>query len=343
MRAFIADFRAFLFGQRDHPIYQRERRGWSYIGLWRKLRSGCLPLMALVIILPACACGLMAAALAEDVELERFTFTALLALLGFFAGGQWILWLAGLLATALTATAISAEVETQSFALLRMTDIPPRHIVLAKFAAVLTELRLPLWASLIVRVIFPPALIAIVILMFVANPGAGAASGTPGPSPPAAALPPVEWLTLLQGVANVGLAVVSLLVAGLVWLIFYLVGPFLQIMLFAAVGMFGSSLARTRTNGLFTAAGIRVAMGGLSYVLSQMFGFLTQLAMLPVAMNPTSAEWFTNLVANNPAIIVVFMAAIFSVSMLAIMGGQLGATLLLLHWTARRAERLPFG
>ena len=76
------------------------------MGLWRRLRRGCLPLMALLVVGTMGCCGLSFFGMTLDAGLgnEQLIILAGAALIGLLYAGQIIRWITGLLATALTAT-----------------------------------------------------------------------------------------------------------------------------------------------------------------------------------------------------------------------------------------------
>lgn len=332
MKAFLVDFWKFLRGQRNHPIYQRELTGWSYVRAWSPLRKGCLPLMIGGTVVTMACCGLtMLPIIIEESRSWPFILSVTV-LSGLFFGEESINWIVGLLATALTATAISAEIEAQTYPLLRMTPIPPRQIALAKFSAAFQQLRTPLVFVMVVRALLMISVVVLaVILISVAEvwPDIIEFLRT---LPKTTALSPV--INLTASLSVMGLAV--LLAA------FYLSQPILNVGLYAAVGLYASSLARTRAGGLFGGAGLRVVLWVVTYTASQLIGVILQILIVPLMMFPASATWLEDLATNEPGLLVLGGIAIYVFWLILVIAGQIALTLLLLYLTGRRAERLPY-
>lgn len=261
---------------------------------------------------------------------------------GIFSGGEIINLLTGLLATALTSTTISAEVEAETYSLLRLTSISPREIVLAKLGAAFNQLRLPIVTIMLSRLIAVIGGIALLIFysIVLSNSLTGASPAT-SPAPPSSLTIPIE--TWARPILPIVLEVIGLLVAGVVWLITYAVfKPFVDTLLFLTVGLFASSLARTRSGGLFTAGGIRVALWIVSYVFSQVVSSSFSILMLPVMIMPANMSWLERLATDRPELLFLGGAAITVIVALLTIAAQFALTLLLLNITRSRAERLPF-
>jgi hypothetical protein len=345
MKTFLSEMWAFLFRRTGHPVYRRELTGWSYVGVWRGLRRGCLPLLALPILGSVGCCGLMALPSLGSIRVEDLPDIALMLLGGVFVGGEIVKMLAGLIATALTATAISAEVEANTYGLLRLTPIPPRQIVLAKFGAAVRQLRFPVLAVMLTRALALVGGVALLIVTIVMAAGASPSAQTPAPgTTPLAPFPALpKLLSLVPTLATSLLAVASVIIVGLMWLAYYLFQPFLNVMLFAAVGLFGSSLARTRSGGLFAAALLRVGLWMASYIAGQMLSSLAWVGFaMPLLLMPNSFLWLDALATTQPGLLVVGGAGVAGVWLLLIVGVELATTILLLSFTSQRAGRLPF-
>lgn len=330
MKEFIVGVWRFLFGNPHHPIYRHELAGWSYLRLWRGLRRGCLPgMMALLVSMAGC-CGLITLA-SLDERSNRWPLAALAALFGMLIGGEVVRWLVGLLATAVTATAISAEVEADTYALLRTTPIPAREIVLAKFGAAVRQFRLPVLAVALIRTLFVLGMGAFFVALIV-----GSTTGEPPRAlPPSAAAPALLLASYL-------LAGVMVLLAALLLLVYFLANPALLTLLYASVGMLTSSWARTRSGGLMAAIGLRVALWAASYILSQVLSFSFSLLSIPFSMLPTAPLWLERLAALEPSLIVILVACGVMLWLALVIAAEVGLMLLLLYLTTRRAERLPY-
>ncbi len=134
-----------------------------------------------------------------------------------------------------------------------------------------------------------------------------------------------------------------MVIAGVIWLIVYAVlKPIVDTLLFLAVGLFASSIARTRSGGLFTAGGMRVALGVVSYVFSQILSSSLSILMLPAMMMPASMSWFERLATEQPELLVLGVVATTVIIALITLVGEFVLMLVLLNITSKRAERLPF-
>jgi hypothetical protein len=338
MIAFLAEVWEFLTARSDHPIYRREMAGWSYLSLWRKLRRGCLPLVALIIVITTGCCGGSAyLSMTPSITPDDWPLVAISLLFGMLLGGETVRWLVGLLATAVTSTVISAEVEADTFSLLRLTPVTTRQIVLAKFGAAFRQFRLPLALVAIVRLAFVIGGIALVIALIVTSIPSAATPGVVTPAP-AAPLPGPGAGTILGW----GIAGAAVLVAALLWLAYFLISPFISTTIFAAVGLLGSAWARSRAGGLTAAIGFRMGLWAASYVAGQIITVAITLISVPLSVIPAAPGWLDQAVTQEPSALVA-AAAVMAVLWLAISAvGQIGVTLLLLYAAARRAERLPF-
>ncbi len=332
--ALLRDALRFTTGRLEHPLLKRELLGWTYLGLWHTLRRGCLPLIMLTIAGSIACCGLSSLSAVDIANIpESLLLAGFFILFGIVIGGEIIRFATGLLATALSATTISAEVEGDRLSLLRVTPIPTREIVLAKFGAVIRQLRLPMAAVMVSRGVFLVGC-AILIPLLIATTSQPAPTTIPG-----SALTTWEALTY-------GLDAVFALIIGLMWLIYYLAEPFISTYLFGALGIFASSLSRTRTGGLFAAAGFRFAYAALAYVLSQMFSLVITLVATPLMLvtsaAPPTLRWLEALL-NNPAILIFGFLVGLLIWLGLVIAWQVGGSVLLLAWSIRRTDRLPYG
>jgi hypothetical protein len=297
--------------------------------------------MALIMLSMSCCCGLMLmpTALETPTDTPTILFLMIPGVLwfGVLAGGEIIKVLAGLLATALTATAISAEIEADTYALLRLTPIPPRQIVLAKLGAAFNQVRLPVITIMVSRLlaIVGGILLMIFYALVLGNELSGAYPTTPSSGP---AIPLDAWIPVL--VPNI-IGTASLLIAGLVWLFHYaIIKPLEDILLFLTVGLFASSLVRTRAGGLFAAGGIRVVLWMASYVLSQFISSFFSMAAMPLTVIATNTPTVFENIPPNLTMIGIATATILMVIVMAVI--ELALALFLLKITQHRAEHLPF-
>ncbi len=347
MLTYISEVFRFMRGRPDHPVYRREMTGWSYVRMWRNLRRGCLPSILILAALAAGCCGLMTLLSVSQNSSDFDGFYRVLlvvgaAVVGIFYAGEIVLLIAGLIATVLTSTSISAELEADTYALVRITLIPPREIVLAKFGAAIRELRRPVMAVLITRtllLIMIPTLLILALVYAVSTalpaPGGGAAPPSPSSVGPVTLLP-------LSVMATSTLGVVSVIVAVLLGLVYYFVQPMLDMMLFAAIGIAASTMSRTRASGLFAGFGLRVALGIAACMANQVISSAVSLVLTPVLILPVTNTAVGNMLSNNPGLLVTGYALTGVVSFLLIMAGEFGGTLLLLRFSEGRAGRLPF-
>ena len=170
---------AYSVGHPHHPIYHRELAGWSYLGFWRRLRQGCLPLVAAIVVLMGCFCGGLTFLTIDD--LGQWPFVVGAVLVGVYLAQGIIHWLMGLLAISLASTTISAEVEAQTFHLLRATPMPVKQIVLAKFGAAFHQVRLPVVVITVLRVLLLVSTIATIIAAIALASDANPSSLSPLP------------------------------------------------------------------------------------------------------------------------------------------------------------------
>lgn len=336
MSSFLVDVWAFLTNRRDHPVYRHETEGWSYLSLWRKVRRGCLPSTALVLAGPAACCGLLSISLIENPgqpSLE-WLIVPFAALTGLFAGGELIRWLTGLLATALTSTVLSSEVEAETYDLLRVTPLPVHEIVLAKFSASFQQFRLPLTTVILTRGVFILGLLALGSLLVASN-------ATPLSSSLAAPSPPLVSEAELSA-ASVAASVIvgaSALLAGLIWFLYFLAAPVLGTFIYAAIGLLASAWARTRTGGLVGAAGLRAALWVASYIAGQFVSVFFSVLTVPVLALPSTPLWLQRLLGLNPALLVLSGASVAMIWALVLVAAQLTVGLLLIYMATCRAGR----
>lgn len=329
-------------GKVENPVYRRELGGWSQIRLWRDTRRGCLPAIALFLLVMISCCGL--SGLASGLNTPEFAIILILYLfLAVYITGELVRIGANLLATTLTSTTLSAEVEAQTFTLLRVTNLTPRQIVLGKFGGAIQQLRLPILVSTGIRAFFMVvgglALLALSSLGLLGAflESSGLAGGAPRLEDlvfSAAALVPILCL------GGLGLAFMLLSLA------YFLLQPMLDACLYAALGMFASGLARTRANGLAMGfAGIG-ALWLLLPAIRQILGIMFSGAIFALSTLPMFAAAFL----DNSIASATFGAFSTAVSVLIavvlgfVMAGiKIALTFALLRGAAGRAAVLPFG
>jgi len=340
MATLLRDTWKYSLGFPDNPIYRRELTGWTYLGLWRSLRQGCLPIIAIFVMASAGGCGLLSLTIETDIG-----FLIGGAIAGVFVAGEFVRWLTGLIATALTATTISAEVESETFDLLRTTLMTPRQIVLAKFGAALRQVRFAMFLPTLTRAFTMISSIVLIILLIVreaalSGPVLPSPTPAPQPLPPSGSLPDMFPLVSAYDISLVGLLIflgVLALVAGLFNFLFL---PVIRTMLFAAVGMLGSAYARTRAGGLLTGGGIRVGLWAVGYVSGQIISAVMSLVAVPLSAIQALPPWMQALLGFSDAAYVVFGLLVVNLWIILTLVGHVGIILLLLNIAAKRTERL---
>jgi hypothetical protein len=339
MKLWLKELLSILFGKNTNPVYRRELAGWSYIGPWRKIRRGCLPLIMVLFAATTCLCGgscglTVGPSMQSPSDWWIVLLVAILA--GLIIGETFLRLLTGLAATGLASTAISAEIEAETFSLLRLTLIPPRQIVFAKFGAVIRQIRTPLIILMIVRgVMIVGTLITVVVLT-----AAGLAFS--GFHLSDLALPLASTGAVASGLLLVVyfVVLVIVLVAILLWIAYFIFQPVLDMMLYSALGLFASSLARTRTNGLVTAGALRVVLWMGTYVLSQIVTTALSLFGVPLMTLPGIPQWISGSQIAPGFLVVLAIVASIGTLLIGIVI-QIALSLGLLGLTSDRAARLP--
>ncbi len=339
MRLWLKELLSVLFGKSSNPVYQRELAGWSYLGPWRRLRRGCLPLIMILFAGTTCLCGgSCGLTVGPTLQSPKDWWIVLLVAIaaGILIGETFLRLLTGLTATGLASTAISSEIEAETFSLLRLTPIPPRQIVFAKFSAVIRQIRTPLIILMIVRgVLILGTLITVAVLAAAGLLFSGFQLGDLTLS-----LQPNN--PIATGLLLLGYLVVLVIVLAviLLWIGYFILQPVLDMMLYSALGLFASSLARTRTNGLVTAGALRVVLWMGSYVFSQIISTAISLLGVPLLTLPGIPQW-VNGSQIAPGILVAF-GVVASIGVLLFgIAIQLALSLGLLGLTTDRASRLP--
>jgi hypothetical protein len=236
-----------------------------------------LPIIGLVLLVTMSCCGLfgvMTISNSSPSELpQNLLLTGFMLVVGLFWGTELINGMIGLIATTLTATAISAEIEAQTYTMLKLTLIPEREIVLAKFGAAMSQIRMPVAIVIFLRIVCFLATVALLVITLAAslNTSSPAASS---PSPDLSGLPllPIlfqkELVYLILGI-----------VAAILWLVNFFIQPWFEAMLFTAMGLFASSLAKSRSSGIFGAWAMRVGLWMMGYIASQILSIAITLVV----------------------------------------------------------------
>lgn len=327
----LRDLWRYTFRNPDDPIFRKERTGWTYMDLLRSLNKGCLPLMAVAIVLSSLGCGLVGII----IELNIYVFI-IGFILGLFLVAAIIDWVTGWIATALTATTISAEIESETFNVLRATSRSPHEIVMAKYGAAMHQIHLPIFTPVVLRILAVLITLFTLLVALVLEVDTSSIGVPALPDLLALALAATQtrgWLFVLF------LGVICLILYGLV----LLVGPILRTMLFAAIGMFGSSVAKTRANGLLAAIGIRVGFGIFGYAISQFFSFFLSFGVQGVVgVSSVLPAWLEALLDLPPALYVQGGLLVFIAYCALYLTIQVGLVWAFLRFATDRVKKLSF-
>jgi len=288
------------------------------------LQQGCLPLMLAVGGLAVLSVSVLTFFAQVGYDIEAALLSTLPSSTGVLVIVQVVFGAAAnILMVAQAAPLISGEVELQSWGLLRTTTLPLREIVLAKFWAVMNQLRGSLVGLMLLRVASAGTLLLTVVFvvereMFYYMSQA-------------------EWNRML--VHRIWLAPTVAIVLFLVW---YTAQPVVQFVLNAALGLAASTFARTRGRSIAMALAARLVLwltsivvnGGMIYLLGYLLiANWSQPQYAPLdwfAQFETPSDQAISLVLGGTAVIYVVLAGAFQIAM------ALGA----LAVTQRRARRL---
>lgn len=225
----------------EHPVYGLETRRRVQNRTLGLLQLGCVP--AIFGTTAVALAGIVGATVLQQLswastwyDLESIVPLAL----GWAIATMMVIQLgagamANILVVAQMAPMISGEVELQSWGLLRTTTLSLREIFFAKYAAALTQLRAPLLGLVILR-----AASTFTIMLFLAYLLLRQTFYYMSQSDWQRFWVRWEWLPPL--------------LAFVVYLMFYVSQPVLQLLLNGAIGMVASAYARTR--GQAIAAGL---------------------------------------------------------------------------------------
>jgi hypothetical protein len=337
MWQFLRDLWRYTVTRAGNPLYQRELTGWAYTQFFAKLRRGCLPLFGLFFIGTASVCVLPTVVnIGGMQDLAQLLVVPYIVIFVFYISGEILLFIAGFLATALTATAISAEVEAQSYRLLRLTPFTPREIVLTKYSAAMYQMRLPLAINFLTRVGSVVAALAYTLIIGAAAALAGLSTNPSPliPSSPPPTLGPIPFSFVFDSAAV--LTTGAVLLAFLIML--FVLEPTLRLAMFAAIGLLASSLSKTRTNGLIAAIFVRGGYAVMAYIAAQSLQFLALPVVTFITLTPNLDTFFTTRPALAAALTLSGISFALALRLLFPIGVTAGTLLL----TERRARRLPY-
>jgi hypothetical protein len=309
-----------------HPVYRREIDRWARSRGLRRLRVGSAPLAFLVFAGMGCLCGLTTLD-ASATPSERLLIWSLIILWSLFVGQLFVSFATNLISTALTATVISSEIESETYGLLRVTDVPTHEIVLAKYAATLRQLISPLVVIIVARLLLiAGGLVALDLGLRL--------QGTNGGLLGLLAEIPAELVSPL----SVGLFILSVLG----WLAFFALKPALTMLLFSSVGLFASSITRTRINAIIAAVVLRVVLYAARFITGQTLTIGGQLAIGSSLSVGNLGTTLDTLIVTQPALIIGLGGLLALGSLVLAIAWRSGVTLLLLRATVRRAHKLPY-
>jgi len=309
-----------------HPVYQREIESWARSRGLRRLRIGSAPLAFLIFLALGGLCGLTTIDSASTPQ-ERLLIWSLIFLASLLVGQAFISFATGLIATALTATVISSEIESETYGLLRATTVPTDEIVLAKYAATLRQLVAPLAVIVAVRIV---VVVGAVVTADLAMRMQGIDGGLVGTL---LAIP-------LEFISPISIWTIALTVLG--WMIFFTLKPVLSITLYAAVGIFASSITRTRINGIITSAGLRLALVVLRAIADQILVISSQVILGFTLSLSDLGPWLETLLVARPASVVAVGGLVALGSLFVSILWRGGVAFVLVRATVRRAYKLPY-
>ncbi len=308
----------------QNPVFRYETGRWRRSRFRRYVQpaawSVALFLFLIFVCLPAACAGLLTVTSSSsglpvsDSRLSDFLSAAVLFLLASGALSALANALMGLAASALAATLIARDRETQTWPLLRLTTLTPGQIVGGKFAAFLDILKnsmhlVALWRALTVAAALGAGVLFILTMPDVQSALADLRS----------AVPAEAGLTLAGGV-----------LVGLMAAAYWLVEPYFTVVYNGAVGLAVSTFARTRRWAIALVFITQFTLGlALYWPVQQM------VAILPFALL-TLLDLFPA-VNIDPAVVTLPMIGLQYVVVVALQAGVLAACLATALY---RAERL---
>jgi hypothetical protein len=311
----------FLWGRPTHPVLRRELAGWKHVTAWRATRKGCLPGILLVFVASGCCCGLT---IVGSEPTEPLLTWGLIVLWALLVGQGLVVWVTGIAGTALTATVLSAEVESETYGLLRITTVPTEEIVLAKFGAAVRQLYIPLLVVMVARVCLIAGGLGLADQALIQESGMG-----------------LIGVLVELPLRELGFVAVACAAFGvLVWAVFFVLQPALLVMMHSAVGLFASSITRTRANGLIAAAGLRVALWVAGYIFGQIASAGGTLGINAAMSQPMPQ--IERIITYQPGLLVVGAVGATLFYILVTVGWQGALTVGLIEAAAYRARKLPY-
>jgi hypothetical protein len=123
---------------------------------------------------------------------------------------------------------------------------------------------------------------------------------------------------------------------------FTLLKPVISIALYASVGLFASSITRTRINGIITSAGLRLALVVLRAIADQILLIGSQVVLGFTLSLSDLGPWLETLLVARPATVVAAGGLLALGSLLVTILWRGGVAFMLVRATVRRAYRLPY-
>jgi hypothetical protein len=137
-----------------------------------------------------------------------------------------------------------------------------------------------------------------------------------------------------------GLAAMAVATAVLAWIAYYIFRPVLDILLLVALGVFASSLARTRAGGLIAAGGMRLVLWMVSYMVGQITSSMFSIIAMPMFALAGVPTWLQQTTAS-PGLLIVLSAIGTVAAVMSLIAFEAAAVIGLLYVTAERARKLP--
>lgn len=307
-----------------HPVYRLETNRAARSAPLTVLQQGCLPLMLAVGGLAALTVSALTFVGQVGYDVESALLTTLPASAGVLLLVQVVFGAAAnILMVAQAAPLISGEVELQSWGLLRTTTLPLREIVLAKFWAVMDQLRGSLIGLMMLRMASAGTVVLTVVFLLLREMFYYMSAS--------------EWKHMLG--QQLWLAPT---VAVLLFVVWYTLQPVMQYVLNAAVGLAVSTFARTRGRAIAMALATRLVLWLTSITLNGGLIYLLGYLLIANWSQPQYAplEWFSQFQTPSDRAISLVLGGTAAVYVIGIALIQVGLAALALGVAQRRARRL---
>jgi len=305
-----------------HPIFWMETRRRARAGAGGIFHYAALPVAFVslqTIVLFAIIVSIVSSAPVVDVSsytLETLMYVGPGVVFGFllvveFALGATI----NLVTVALATPLISGEIELQSWELLRATALSLREILLAKIAATLHQLRLPLLGLVLVRAVCTASGLFLFFALMLSELRYSMRYGLSG----------IDFESLSETWLPLALAVLAVAFA-------HFFQPPLQALMNTMLGMVASAFTRSRGRALAAGFGVRLALWGVTSVLGTA-GISFTITAYDRWLYQSPFYFYPQNETQATALLIILWAMIFVAT-------QVGITLLAWRLTIRRARRL---